>query len=154
MTLGLGSNLGDRERFLASARELLVAREVLVIERASEPLDTAPVGPPQPRYLNQVVLGHTTLDPGALLEAVTGIEDHLGRVRGGERWGPRCIDIDILDYDRRTVHLPGLVVPHPRIAEREFVLDPWASIDPQHVVPGLERSVRELLDALREGSTP
>jgi 2-amino-4-hydroxy-6-hydroxymethyldihydropteridine diphosphokinase len=136
--VGLGANLGDRERTL----QLAVARlgEVPGIEvvRVSTLRETDPVGVvEQPRFLNGVAALETTLLPRELLAALLGVERGLGRVRAdGERWGPRVLDLDLLLYDDLVVCEPGLTVPHPRLHERRFVLEPLVELDPDLRVPG------------------
>jgi 2-amino-4-hydroxy-6-hydroxymethyldihydropteridine diphosphokinase len=136
--VGLGANLGDRERTL----QLAVARlgEVPGIEvvRVSTLRETDPVGVvEQPRFLNGVAALETTLLPRELLAALLGVERGLGRVRAdGERWGPRVLDLDLLLYDDLVVCEPGLTVPHPRLHERRFVLEPLVELDPGLRVPG------------------
>ena len=120
--LSLGSNLGDRDRYLASARAALAKAGVEVI-RESRVSDTAPVGvTDQPRFLNQVLEVETALEPRPLLETVKRIEEELGRIQR-QRWGPREIDIDILRYDGRRVDEPGLHIPHPELPNRPFLLE-------------------------------
>jgi 2-amino-4-hydroxy-6-hydroxymethyldihydropteridine diphosphokinase len=134
--LGLGSNLGDRLANLQRAVELLVAWPSLRVERSSRVYETEPVGgPPQPEYLNAVVEVQTVLSPQDLLAACMDVEQRMGRVRA-ERWGPRVIDIDVLTYDQEEVDEPDLVVPHPRMEERAFVLVPLLELDPDPVLPG------------------
>ena len=107
--------------------------------------ETEPVGRlDQPRFLNGAVAVATTLPPRALLERLLAVERELGRERGGPRFGPRTIDLDLLLYGDETVEEPGLTVPHPRLAERRFVLEPLAELAPDLVLPD-GRSVRELL---------
>jgi 2-amino-4-hydroxy-6-hydroxymethyldihydropteridine diphosphokinase len=127
--VALGSNLGDRERNLASARVAL-GREALTIERVSSIYETDPWGAAnQGRYLNQVVRGTTWLAPHDLLAQLLDIERGLGRDRtNAERFGPRVIDLDILLYEGVTVSEPDLHIPHPRMMERAFVLVPLAEI--------------------------
>lgn len=116
--------------------ELLAARPGLRVERSSRVYETEPVGgPPQPEYLNAVVEVKTRLSPHDLLAACIDVERGMGRVRG-ERWGPRLIDIDVLTYDEEQVDQPDLVVPHPRMHERAFVLVPLMELDPHPVLPG------------------
>jgi 2-amino-4-hydroxy-6-hydroxymethyldihydropteridine diphosphokinase len=107
--------------------------------RSSRVYETAPVGgPEQPDYLNAVLEVETELSPRELLEAALAAERALGRVRG-VRWGPRVIDIDVLTYGTRTVDEPGLVVPHPRMHERAFVLAPLLELESDPVLPGGRR---------------
>ena len=120
--LALGSNLGDRDAFLAAAREALSKSGVALI-RESRVAETEPIGiTDQPRFLNQVLESETTLEPRALLERIKGIERQLGR-KPRERWGPREIDIDILRYDNRIVDEPGLRIPHPELQNRPFLTE-------------------------------
>jgi 2-amino-4-hydroxy-6-hydroxymethyldihydropteridine diphosphokinase len=142
--LGLGSNLGNRMVHLASARDA-IARLAGEIRAASSIYDTAPWGPvPQDNYLNQVICIATALLPRALLDTLHEIERAAGRDRKDEvRFGPRTLDLDILIYGDHPVAEDGLTIPHPRIAERAFVLVPLAEIAPDLVVAGT--SVRELL---------
>ena len=118
--LGLGSNLGDRLGNLQRAVGLLAATEGLEVLASSRVYETAPVGPPQPDYLNAVVEVNTVRPPRVLLEAARSIEDGLGRVRR-ERWGPRTIDVDILTFGTLSMDEPVLTIPHPRIHERAFL---------------------------------
>jgi len=140
--LALGSNLGDRLESLRRAVELLDARPGIDIVRSSRVYETDPVGPPQPAYLNAVVEVRTDLEPHALLKETQAVEDELGRVRA-ERWGPRTIDVDVLTFDERIVDEPELVVPHPRMHERGFVLVPLGELDPDPMLPG-ERKLSAL----------
>jgi 2-amino-4-hydroxy-6-hydroxymethyldihydropteridine diphosphokinase len=132
--VGLGSNLGDREGALRGALELLGA-DVTAVSSVRE---TDPVGYlDQPLFLNAAAALDTELEPRALLERLLAVELELGRARDGPRFGPRTIDLDLLLYADRVLDEPGLVVPHPRLAERRFVLEPLAELDPDLVVPGL-----------------
>ena len=123
--LSLGSNLGDRVERLGTARAALIAREDLRLRALSSVVETDPVDvTDQPRFLNQVVGIDTRLEPDALLDACLAIERGMGRDRSlGPRRGPRTIDIDLLLYGGRSVDMPGLTVPHPRLAARPFFLD-------------------------------
>lgn len=133
--LGLGSNLGDRLANLQAAVEGLHDQAGVRVVVSSRVWETAPVGgPPQPDYLNAVVRAETDLSPRDLLEACRRVEEGLGRVRA-ERWGARTIDVDVLLYDGRSVDEPGLVVPHPRMRERAFVVLPLLELDPDPVLP-------------------
>jgi 2-amino-4-hydroxy-6-hydroxymethyldihydropteridine diphosphokinase len=136
--LGLGSNLGNRTLHLANARDA-IAREAGTITAASSIYDTAPWGPvPQDNYLNQVICVSTALAPRDLLAVLHEIERAAGRDRKNEiRYGPRPLDLDILVYGDRRVSEGGLAIPHPRIAERAFVLVPLAEIAPDLVVDGV-----------------
>ena len=140
--LALGSNLGDRLETLQRAVGLLDACEGIRVVRSSRVYETAPVGPPQPAYLNAVIEIETDLEPHALLEACLGVEAELGRERL-ERWGPRTLDVDVLTYDRVEVREPDLEIPHPRMHERGFVLVPLGELTPDPMLPG-GRTVGEL----------
>lgn len=142
--LGLGSNLGNRIEHLANARRA-IADKAGALLAASSIYDTAPWGPvPQDNYLNQVIAISTALSPRGLLTLLHEIERAAGRDRENEvRYGPRPLDLDILLYGDRAVDEDGLAIPHPRIAERAFVLVPLAEIAPELVIGGT--AVRELL---------
>jgi 2-amino-4-hydroxy-6-hydroxymethyldihydropteridine diphosphokinase len=135
--VGLGSNLGDREETLDLAVEALRALPETAVRAISAFRDTAPVGiVDQPRFLNGAVELETRLDPRALLDALLGIERSLGRDRTGvPTGGPRTLDLDLLLYGEAEIDEPGLVVPHPRLAERRFVLEPLSELDPALEVP-------------------
>jgi len=135
----LGSNLGDREANLRAAIERLP------VLRVSPAYETEPVDyTEQPWFLNVVVEAETGLSPRELLEAALRIEQDLGRVRTLAK-GPRTIDIDILLYGDRVIDEPGLQIPHPRMAERRFVLAPLADLAPELRHPGTGRTVRQML---------
>jgi 2-amino-4-hydroxy-6-hydroxymethyldihydropteridine diphosphokinase len=145
--VGLGANLGNREETLQRAVSLLTAAEGVEVLAVSELSETDPVGVvDQPRFLNGAVAVETTLSARGLLDALLAIEQSLGRERV-ERWGPRTIDLDLLLYGDEIVDEPGLRVPHPRLHERRFALEPLAELDPELVIPGRGR-VSELLAAL------
>lgn len=144
--LSLGSNVGDREEHLRRAVELL-AGDGLRVSRASEIYETEPVDYTRQRwFLNQVVEAETTLFPMQLLQRILRIERDLGRVRTVPK-GPRTIDIDILLYANAVVQSAKLEIPHPRMAERRFVLAPLAELNPELRHPVTGRTVRQMLDA-------
>jgi 2-amino-4-hydroxy-6-hydroxymethyldihydropteridine diphosphokinase len=135
--VGIGSNLGGREAHLRRAIELLSAEEGIEIAAVSEIRETDPVGPvEQGQFLNGAVRVETDLAPRELLARLLDIERRMGRVRR-ERFGPRTIDLDLLLYGNETVDEPGLTVPHPRLHERRFALEPLAELDPSLTIPGL-----------------
>ena len=145
--LGLGSNLGDRERNIRNAMEYLSQKAKMI--RSSYLYDTAPVGNNnQPRFLNMVCEITTLLGPMELLILAKGIEKEMGRMPGPLN-SPRPIDIDILFYGDRIINTPGLIVPHPRLTERVFVLLPLAEIAPELRHPVTGKTVREILDELK-----
>ena len=140
--VGLGSNLGDRRSLLASALAELDPKRVSTV------VETEPWGrTDQPPFLNAVAELDTDEEPRALLARLMEVEARHGRERT-ERWGPRTLDLDLLLYGDRRVREPGLEVPHPRLAERRFVLEGLAELCPDRTVPGLDRTVRELLERL------
>ncbi len=142
VVLALGSNVGDRLANLRAAVEAL-KRSGFEIAAVSSVWETEPVPPGQPTFFNAVVRGRCTLDPRRLLALAKGIERELGR-EPGPRWGPRVIDIDILLYGSERVSEPDLEIPHPRIAERPFVLLPLAEVWPGPL-PVLGASPHEFL---------
>lgn len=149
--VALGSNLGDRAAHLAGALEAL-GRTPGVERLATSPVyDTSPVGPPgQGSYLNAVVALRTTLGPRALLERCLAIEQEAGRERGPLRNAPRVLDLDLLLYADRRVQEPGLTVPHPRLHERAFVLEPLRDVAPHLVHPVLGETVEALAARVRD----
>ena len=136
--VGLGSNLGKPRETIDAALRLLRAEDGIELVAVSSLQETAPVGyKEQPRFLNGAVVVETQLPPRELLERLLTIEARLGRVRGeGPRFGPRTIDLDLLVYGDETVDEPGLTVPHPRLAERRFALEPLAELEPTLDIPG------------------
>jgi len=135
--VGIGSNLGDRETNLRRAIELLDEEEGIEVAAVSEIRETEPVGPvAQGPFLNGAVEVETSLPPRELLERLLSVEERLGRVRV-ERFGPRTIDLDLLLYGRDRLDEPGLTVPHPRLHERRFALEPLSDLDPALEIPEL-----------------
>jgi len=136
--IALGANLGDRRAAIESALAALDDHAAIEVTAVSPIIETEPVGPPQGRYLNAAARLRTTLAPRALLAVMLDIEAAHGRRRGDEvRWGPRRLDLDLLLYGDRIIDEPGLRVPHPRLAERSFVLEPLAAIADDVIHPGL-----------------
>lgn len=146
--IALGGNLGDRMANLEAAIAAL-APDVAVLER-SPIYETDPkYVTDQPRFLNMAVAAETDMGAPALLVFLKGLENRLGR-RPGERYGPRPIDLDIIFFADAVVNLPDLVIPHPRLAERAFVLRPLADIASTKVHPVTGLSVGEMADALED----
>jgi 2-amino-4-hydroxy-6-hydroxymethyldihydropteridine diphosphokinase len=150
--VGLGANLGDRAATLARAVELLGDRSGIEVVAVSSFRETDPVGfLDQPRFLNAAVAVETSLQPEALLATLLDVEQELGRVREGPRFGPRTVDLDLLLYDRVTLERAGLSLPHPRLHERAFALAPLSELDPELVVPG-RGPVADLLQTLESAA--
>jgi len=146
--VAIGTNLGDRWSNLALAARVLRAAPRVAVVRASRVWDTEPVGPPQPRYLNAVLELETARTPGSLHAVLQEAERAAGRRRGPEvRWGARALDLDLLIHGQAVLSTPALTVPHPRLAQRRFVLLPLAEVCPGLVVPGSASTVAELLEA-------
>ena len=144
--IGLGANLGERELNLRRAVELLGADPAIEVVGVSSLRETDPVGyVDQPRFLNGAVALETTLSARELLGRMLAIERELGRDRTSEeRWGPRTIDLDLLLYGNERIDEPGLTLPHPRLTERRFVLEPLAELDAELSLPD-GRRVGDLL---------
>ena len=136
--LGIGTNLGDRLANLQRAIDILAATPGVRFVRSSRVYETDPVGPPQPDFLNIVAEVDTDLTARDLLSVVARIEAVLHRVRL-EHWGPRTIDVDILTFGDETIDEPDLVVPHPRMHQRAFVLLPLLELDADPMLPGGRR---------------
>jgi 2-amino-4-hydroxy-6-hydroxymethyldihydropteridine diphosphokinase len=135
--VGLGSNLGDREHMIWGAVHMLAFNPDVEVAAVSTLRETDPVGYlDQPQFLNAAAAVDTELSPRALLDLLLTVERELGRTRDGPRFGPRTIDLDLLLYGDETVDEPGLTVPHPRLHERLFALEPLTELDPDLVVPG------------------
>jgi 2-amino-4-hydroxy-6-hydroxymethyldihydropteridine diphosphokinase len=146
--LSLGSNLGERERMIETALGEIDLLDGTQLVRTSSLYDTEPLSEiEQPRFLNAVVEVETSLEPARLLWNLKLIERRLGRTPA-RRWGPRQIDIDILLYEDRTIDEPELVIPHPELRHRAFVLVPLAELAPDLRLPGSGESIIELREAL------
>jgi 2-amino-4-hydroxy-6-hydroxymethyldihydropteridine diphosphokinase len=143
--IGLGSNLGDREATLREALRRLDSVDGIAVVAVSSFRETDPVGKvDQPRFVNAAAELETSLRPQDLLDRLLEVERALGRDRAQEeRWGPRTVDLDLLLYGGETFEDPGLEVPHPRLAERAFVLEPLLELDPALRLPD-GRPLREL----------
>ncbi len=144
--IGVGSNLGDRQKNLEQAREFLTQNDILVT-RASSYYETKAVcklGEVAPDFLNGVFEIETNLEPEALLDVLEKIEKQMGRKEKGS-WAPRTIDLDILFYGDVVIESERLTIPHPDIAERGFVLKPLSDLAPDMSHPLLKKSIREML---------
>jgi 2-amino-4-hydroxy-6-hydroxymethyldihydropteridine diphosphokinase len=154
--IAVGANLGDRAATVAAAIEELSRLPLTSVQDAAEPLETVALTPTgldetAPGYLNTVVIVRTRLAPRLLLHHLHAIEERHGRparTADTPRWQDRTLDLDLIAYGEAVSDDPTLTLPHPRAAERDFVLAPWASIAPDAVLPGLGR-VTDLLDRLR-----
>lgn len=149
--LGLGSNLGDRRRNIEAALGWLTAHQSVAVERATRFEETEPWGRgDQPAYLNAVAEVSVSLSPAELLVEIQRAERGLGRSPDGPRWGPRIIDIDILLYGDLVLDTAELIIPHPCLASRRFVLRQILELDEKKMHPRLELPLRGLLGAHRE----
>lgn len=145
--IGLGSNLGDSRSILAGAIDRLRSHPQIELVAVSSWHPTAPIGPPQPDYLNGCATLQTSLEPFDLLSFLHSIEAEFGRVRQ-EVWGARTLDLDLLLYDDLILDLPTLQVPHPRMLERAFVLVPLNEIAPDAIEPRSGQSIATLCNQL------
>ena len=143
--IGIGSNEGDRFAMISKAVQYLKQLPDVRVVQMAPIIETEPVGPPQEQYLNTVIEVETTLPPQPLFQYLQNIERQLGRQPSSERWGPRPIDLDLLLYDDLILNQPGLIVPHPRMHERQFVLQPLAQLAPDVVHPILKEFIATLL---------
>ena len=147
--IGLGSNLGDRLDIISRAIKALGAVSGARVVQVSTVIETEPCGgPPQGPFLNAAIELETGLSPTALLRVLQQIEVTLGRLRTDERWTPRTIDLDLLLYDDRIIRTADLEVPHPRLHERRFVLEPLVQLSPELRHPVLQKSVAACLAGL------
>ena len=143
--IGLGANLGQKEVTILRAVDLLGAESGIEVLELSQLRETEPVGVvDQPAFLNGAVALETSLSAWELLDVMLRIEQELGRVRDDARWGPRTIDLDLLVYGDEVIDEPGLRVPHARLHERKFALEPLAELEPELDIPGLGK-VRDVL---------
>lgn len=149
--LSLGSNLGDREENIKQALAQLAAQTGVEVVKHSGLYESEPLYlRNQPWFLNCVIQLRTQLEVDRLLRLCQGIERHLGRKKG-IRYGPRVIDIDILFYGQKVVRESNLQIPHPRLQERRFVLEPLCELNPQWEHPLLKKNIKQLLDEVGEG---
>ena len=148
--IGVGSNEGNRLELISKAARALGSTSGIRLVQMATILETEPVGgPPQGPYLNTVVELDTVLAPAELLRVLQDIERRFGRQPSSERWGPRPIDLDLLLYDDRVIHESALDVPHPRLHERRFVLEPLAQLAPEVIHPVLKQSIVNLLSNIK-----
>lgn len=145
--IALGGNLGNTRQILSQAVQTVDSLAGINVLAKSHLYRTAPIGPPQPDYINACILASTALTPRALLEHLLSIENQFGRVRK-ERWGARSLDLDLIFYGDQIIDMPKLTVPHPRLHERAFVLVPLADISPNWSHPVFEKTTTQLLDEL------
>ena len=147
--IGLGANLGNRSLTIGCALKEIDRLGGVDLIGVSELRETAPLGVvDQPLFINGACVVKTTLTPKNLLCSLLGIEQKLGRVRDGVRWGPRTIDLDLLIFGDFIVNEPGLIVPHPRIHERVFVLEPLLDLAPELTLPD-GRKVKEIYSTVK-----
>lgn len=144
--IGLGSNLGQREKYIAAALNALESTKDVNVDKVSSLYETQPVGGPagQPKYINAVAVVRTTLTPARLLKVCQRIEDSLERKRK-VKYGPRTIDLDILTFDDEIVSEADLMIPHPLMHERGFVMEPLNEIAPRWKHPVLQLTAKEIL---------
>jgi 2-amino-4-hydroxy-6-hydroxymethyldihydropteridine diphosphokinase len=149
--VGIGANLGDREATILRALRLLVEHPGIDVVAVSALRETEPWGyADQPPFLNAAAAVTTSLGAAELLAVLLAVEQELGRSRAGPQYGPRTIDLDLLLFGDAALDEPGLTVPHPRLHERAFALEPLLELEPELVVPGRGR-VADLLAALHSG---
>lgn len=148
--IALGSNLGERRATLDAAVDALRDSQGVEVHEVSDWIETEPVGGPagQGPFLNGVLRCETTLSPRELLTLLQAIEERFGRERTVAN-GPRTLDLDLLTYEDRELEEPDLVLPHPRLAERVFVLEPLRQLDPDWRIPRTNQRVSERLQELR-----
>ncbi len=147
VAIALGSNLGDSKTIVKTALDLLNKTPYIQLKTCSSWYQTAPIGPPQPDYINGCAILDVQLKPDHLLETLLAVEAQLGRVRR-ERWGPRTLDLDLLLFDDLIWETSTLEIPHPRMRERAFVLVPLAEIAPNWVDPVTGKTINQLLETI------
>lgn len=145
--IALGSNLGHSSQILANAITVIDQSPGIQVTLRSHFYKTAPVGPPQPDYINACIAVETCLSARELLKRLLLIEHQFGRVRK-ERWGARSLDLDLIFYGDRIITAPNLSVPHPRLHERAFVLIPLMDIAPEWQHPALKKTVQQMIETL------
>ncbi|HEX8341448.1 MAG TPA: 2-amino-4-hydroxy-6-hydroxymethyldihydropteridine diphosphokinase [Tepidisphaeraceae bacterium] len=151
--IGIGSNLGDRARYCYNAVQQLSLIEHTRVLRISPLIETAPVGGPagSPPFLNGALSVETTLGAHAFWREMLAIEHRLGRERR-EKWEPRTVDLDLLLFGEKIISSDDLIVPHPMMHQRRFVLEPLGMVAPDAVHPALQMTISGLLDNLKEPS--
>jgi 2-amino-4-hydroxy-6-hydroxymethyldihydropteridine diphosphokinase len=147
VSIALGSNLGNSQKNVETALEILNHHPNIHVKSCSSWYQTAPIGPPQPDYINGCAILDVHLKPDHLLETLLAVENQLGRIRR-ERWGPRTLDLDLLLFDDLIWETPALEIPHPRMRERAFVLVPLAEIAPNWVDPVTGKTIIQLLETV------
>lgn len=145
IAIALGSNLGDSEQTIETALKRLDQIDGMEMVVRSQLYKTAPVGPPQPDYINACAIFRTHFSPARVLQILLTTEASFGRIRR-ERWGPRTLDLDLLFYGDRVLDTPSLALPHPRMHQRAFVLVPLAEIAPDWWHPVHQKNVKKLLE--------
>jgi len=149
--LGLGSNIGDRKENLKKSCSLIANIKDANIISKSHIYESSPlINKNQPFFLNQVLNISTLLDPSELLDILQKIESKMGRKQSKRRYMPRIIDIDILDYNGITLKSKNLLLPHPQIKFRKFILKPWTDISPDYILVSEKKTIKELLDDLSD----
>ena len=145
--VAMGSNLGESRQTLDAAIQTLADHPKIEVISCSSWYRTAPVGPPQPDYINGCVILAVQLTPQELLNTLLRVEQQFGRVRQ-ERWGARTLDLDLILYDQLILTIPHLQIPHPRMRERAFVLVPLAEIAPEWIDPVTKEAIAQLVGAV------